>query len=586
VVQPVTASATYLPGGWVGIAGQDTWLLARLTPDHPLVAECWTLVDDGADADHVLGAILQAGFGVVSDFALATTRDASVRVLLRGAAQATWTQGGQVSTMSAEGAPIWQEHTLTITDGTLTLRRPGAASGPGFPVRLAVVMSDELTVRQTAPGAQESASAPLSSAIDLDVAAPPIVTMAAPAVASTPEALPVAEVSSVPSPALPSADSDPSVDIAAESSSQERLESDATAEDDQDESIEVVPLDLVEDISAAHEDSPEDLDQEHADETPLTGLAEDEGAAEAADLEASGDEDTGTGYDHLFGATQNLLAVAAAPVAEPEEAEALEPAANANSADTMHAPPDGEEAGSSAPSRPDDTLLPGDEQDISLIDALPWQVGKAHDDEPVADAPMASAPDYRAPVPVPSSFTVNDDESSEQTISRAKLMESAPAGVGLDPRPTVLAARCADGHLSPANAGICRVCRAPMPAQEPFTVQRPLLGTLRFSTGDIVSLDKGVVMGRAPHSPIGDGRDRPHVMQLASPENDISRTHLEVSLDGWHVYVEDMGSTNGTAITLPGQPPQQLRAHDAQLIEPGTVVTLADEVSFTFEVDT
>jgi hypothetical protein len=179
-----------------------------------------------------------------------------------------------------------------------------------------------------------------------------------------------------------------------------------------------------------------------------------------------------------------------------------------------------------------------------------------------------------------------DDESSEQTISRAKLLASAPAGASLDPRPTVLAARCADGHLSPANAGTCRVCHASMPAQEPFTVQRPLLGTLRFSTGDVVSLDKGVVMGRAPQSPLGEGRERPHVMQLASPENDISRTHLEVSLDGWHVYVEDMGSTNGTAITLPGQTPQQLRAHDAQLIEPGTVVTLADEVSFTFEVDT
>jgi hypothetical protein len=252
----------------------------------------------------------------------------------------------------------------------------------------------------------------------------------------------------------------------------------------------------------------------------------------------------------------------------------------------MQTPVEPEAPESYATLQPDDTLLPHDDNDISLIDALPWQVGDTASDESAGAENAGSAQDFRAPVPVPGSFAIGDDESAEQTISRAKLVASAPAAPSLDPRPTVLAARCAAGHLSPANAGTCRVCRAPMPAQEPFTVQRPLLGTLRFSTGDVVSLDKGVVMGRAPHSPLGEGRERPHVMQLASPENDISRTHLEVSLDGWHVYVEDMGSTNGTAITLPGQTPQQLRAHDPQLIEPGTVITLADEVSFTFEVDT
>ena len=41
---------------------------------------------------------------------------------------------------------------------------------------------------------------------------------------------------------------------------------------------------------------------------------------------------------------------------------------------------------------------------------------------------------------------------------------------------------------------------------------------------------------------------RPHLVRLASAENDISRNHAEVILEGWHVLVRDLGSTNGTLL--------------------------------------
>jgi hypothetical protein len=50
------------------------------------------------------------------------------------------------------------------------------------------------------------------------------------------------------------------------------------------------------------------------------------------------------------------------------------------------------------------------------------------------------------------------------------------------------------------------------------------------------------------------------------------------------VLVRDLGSTNGTTVTLPGQEPVRLRPTEDQGIEPGTVVTLADEVELTYEV--
>lgn len=114
---------------------------------------------------------------------------------------------------------------------------------------------------------------------------------------------------------------------------------------------------------------------------------------------------------------------------------------------------------------------------------------------------------------------------------------------------------------------------------------RPPLGVLRLSTGDVVTLDRSVRLGRTPTA--GEGvapGDRPHLVRVPSPERDISRNHVEVVLDGWHVLVRDLGTTNGTTVALPGEPPVRLRAADQQVLEPGSVVAMADEVSFTFEV--
>ncbi len=103
---------------------------------------------------------------------------------------------------------------------------------------------------------------------------------------------------------------------------------------------------------------------------------------------------------------------------------------------------------------------------------------------------------------------------------------------------------------------------------------------LRLSTGDVVTLDRSVLLGRAPK--LGDGlaaHDRPHVVKVPSPERDVSRNHVEVILEGWHVLIRDLGTTNGTTVTLPGESPVRLRANDQQVLEPGSFVSMADEVS-------
>jgi len=165
------------------------------------------------------------------------------------------------------------------------------------------------------------------------------------------------------------------------------------------------------------------------------------------------------------------------------------------------------------------------------------------------------------------------------TIDRRNLVGHASAAATM-----VVAAKCPSGHLTPAYAGRCRVCGQPLPPQQPFEAPRPSLGTLRLSNGDLVPLERGVIMGRNPHLPPGYTGEQPNLIKLADPEKDISSQHLEVSLDFWHVLVTDLGSTNGTEVVLPGQPPVRLTPNDPMMIEPGTRVILAGVQDFIFEV--
>ena len=156
--------------------------------------------------------------------------------------------------------------------------------------------------------------------------------------------------------------------------------------------------------------------------------------------------------------------------------------------------------------------------------------------------------------------------------------------------PVVPALLCPNGHVNPPGGGVCRRCGAPLP-HDPVPVPRPVLGVLRLSLGDVITLDRGVLMGRNPRTDFAGaesfggsaGGERPHVVKLPTGDGDISRTHLRVTLDGWHVLVTDLNSTNGTLVTLPGRETLQLRPGEPLPIQPGTVVTLADGIDFRYE---
>lgn len=272
---------------------------------------------------------------------------------------------------------------------------------------------------------------------------------------------------------------------------------------------------------------------------------------------AAEDQPDTPSYDFLFGATQRPL-----PVEDVVQEPAPQPDPSMTATWHTMAPPEDQPI-------PVPDVPAAVQESSGLIDAVPgWG---AVPEEPPPGIPVAM-PDMVDDAP----------EVVARTTNRAALLAQL-ADVPPIAGPTVLAGRCPAGHLTPAHSAHCRVCRAEVPEQVGFEIARPALGVLQLSTGDSVTLDRGVFIGRAPSAPEG-AEQRPHLVRVASPENDVSRTHAEVVLDGWHVFIRDLGSTNGTTVELPGQPPVRLRSDDLQLLEPGAVITLADEIRCVFEV--
>jgi pSer/pThr/pTyr-binding forkhead associated (FHA) protein len=113
-------------------------------------------------------------------------------------------------------------------------------------------------------------------------------------------------------------------------------------------------------------------------------------------------------------------------------------------------------------------------------------------------------------------------------------------------------------------------------------VAQPVLALLRASDGAEVPVDRTVLVGRAPAQTVGIGA---RLLTVPSPDQDISRTHLEVAPDGWRVLVTDLHSTNGTLLVPPGGRDQRLLPPgEAVAVELGSVLELADGVSVLVDV--
>lgn len=106
---------------------------------------------------------------------------------------------------------------------------------------------------------------------------------------------------------------------------------------------------------------------------------------------------------------------------------------------------------------------------------------------------------------------------------------------------------------------------------------------LVLSDGEVVDVDRAVVIGRAPEARRFSETEQPLLVTVNSPRLEVSSTHLEVrpgsGADHGTAVVTDLGSTNGTVLVQPGLGPEDLQPGVAVQLIPGALIDLGDGVT-------
>ncbi|MBN9180984.1 MAG: FHA domain-containing protein, partial [Microbacterium sp.] len=66
-------------------------------------------------------------------------------------------------------------------------------------------------------------------------------------------------------------------------------------------------------------------------------------------------------------------------------------------------------------------------------------------------------------------------------------------------------------------------------------------------------------------------------------EQDISRSHIEVRVEGDSILVTDLNTTNGTTLRRLGTDPVRIHPGERTVVVPGDVLDLGDGVTVTVE---
>ena len=106
---------------------------------------------------------------------------------------------------------------------------------------------------------------------------------------------------------------------------------------------------------------------------------------------------------------------------------------------------------------------------------------------------------------------------------------------------------------------------------------------LIFSSGEVVDVDRAIVVGRAPDAGRVGGEEQVRLVTVPSPHQEISSTHLEIRPgsggDHGSAVVTDLGSTNGTVVVQPGLPAEDLRPGVDVQLSPGATIDLGEGVT-------
>ncbi|MEA3551681.1 FHA domain-containing protein [Pseudarthrobacter sp. C1] len=580
---------SYVPGTWLGILRSRTAVLLGPDTTQATAGAVWELLESKPAVHEVLHAITGSSGGSLTRIPPFGILDFSgpLRVFLRGDLDlAVELPDGRVE-LDGRDVTTWNERRFALS-GACRISIPAGGSGdqPELPLGEGVVLLQSL-VLGLGPARPELAPAP-AAAVAVDSAG----------VADRREAAPGTdeprEITIVPEP-----EPEPEPEASAET---------VLAVPDDDAQVDAYISAYVDEGDVQPAGAGPGMEAGAGTEPSAQAETAEYQPAQAAIVVS----DQTSSYDHLWERTviRSIEGAAVREEAEVADAGSFTDSAGAGTADAVpraeehNAPvvlnPGGDakaavtEAPSAVEHAPGVVAAPAVDHPPAvqqpagvLIDSVPWKKVPGTAAAAAADAAPGPAP---VPATVPATPPANaafDDDHDGQTVMKGSIGASpaqpAPAAVA-DPQagPTVLARVCSQGHANPPTRAQCAACGAGL-HPDAVQVPRPRLGRVRLSTGELLDLDQSLVIGRQPSVSRVQGGVMPRLVQVPSLEGDISRSHVEVRLEGWHVMLCDLKATNGTVLVREGQPPRRLAQNEMAILLDGDIAELGDNISLRFE---
>jgi len=139
-----------------------------------------------------------------------------------------------------------------------------------------------------------------------------------------------------------------------------------------------------------------------------------------------------------------------------------------------------------------------------------------------------------------------------------------------------------DGHTV-LTSSITRTGRQRRPKGErPAAPAAPSVVVV-LPNGTREPLDEPLVLGRSPSVAGVPAGQLPRLVTVSGGDQDISRSHLRIALEGGTAVVTDLHSRNGTTIVMPSGESQKLRAGEPTPVIVGTVIDLGGGVELKLE---
>lgn len=160
--------------------------------------------------------------------------------------------------------------------------------------------------------------------------------------------------------------------------------------------------------------------------------------------------------------------------------------------------------------------------DLGLCPMTTGAAAGSTDQQPASSPPPTSTPASTTPTP----------SGHLRPVDSPELIPTKP---------------CPAGHPNNPDSGRCRVCGVGFDSTTEIEDRWPAPpARLLLEDGSSIDLVTDLLIGRCPTDQAG--RD---TLTVTGPQ--VSRLHLVIEVDGWHVSIRDQGSTNGTYLTRRGE---------------------------------